>query len=110
MTERWEYMQVEWVATTSRKMIDGSPRQTHRSEIEIAAPGEEKEIRLSYDSENPEAQTENLLQVLNELGAEGWELIGEVVSESIIAPKSGWPQVGMPIRTQYLLKRPASAS
>ena len=98
-------MFVEWVATTRREKVDLALRQTFRSELETTLHTGEKEVRLAHDSKDADAETTNLVEVLNELGATGWELVSEVVAESVVGPKSGWEQVGTPIRTRYLLKR-----
>lgn len=110
MTERWEYMFVEWVATTRQEKVNLVLRQTFKAELKITPRTGEEEVRLAHDSKDQNAETTTLLEVLNELGAAGWELISEVVAESVVGPKSGWEEVGTPIRTRYLLKRRANPS
>ena len=55
------------------------------------------------------------MQVLNELGAEGWELVSEeadrsYVSRSDSSPIQGWggSPISNPIRKRWTFKRPAA--
>ena len=47
------------------------------------------------------------LEQLNELGADGWELVSNVVERTAVAPAQGYQTAGVPIATTQIFKRPA---
>jgi hypothetical protein len=44
--------------------------------------------------------------ILNELGADGWELVSSQVFSSKLGKSRGWDNASSPIDTRMLLKRP----
>jgi hypothetical protein len=46
------------------------------------------------------------LDIYNELGADGWELVSAVVRSSALNPTYGWSTASAPISTNAVLKRP----
>jgi hypothetical protein len=46
-----------------------------------------------------------LLDVMNDLGSEGWELVGEEVTESAVGKRYGWSEAGFPIIRTRTFKR-----
>ncbi len=46
-----------------------------------------------------------MTSILNELGAEGWELVATEVQASRVGKSQGWIEVGFPVRQVYIFKR-----
>jgi hypothetical protein len=108
MSKCWEYMAVNWVYTREWTLpADGSPgKAIWRSKLHIYRSGQEAEIRDCYDSEEPVAKAAWWLDVLQELGAEGWELVGETVQDTVlVSEENGWKSKGTPANVRWLLKR-----
>lgn len=102
MTERWEYAAVTWTYTTE---LEGGDR-IWRQHISTYRPGGETRKHEFWNSKQEEAVGPNLVEVFNELGAEGWELVTDTVSDSTVIPHdSGWDDVGTPTLRQFILKR-----
>lgn len=101
MTVRWEYMTVRWVAR----------RNPGRHDFVIRRPGEEdEETRRQWSKADPDAVGPSAEDLLNEFGAEGWELVSALVTESAVGGTlSGWDRGGFPIQREWILKRPAQA-
>lgn len=97
MSDRWEYMIVSWV----------SRRIPVKHDFYIWRPGQAKaEIRHQWSEKDPEAEGPHSGDLLNELGAEGWELVSDVVTESAVGTtQSGWDRGGFPIKREWTLKR-----
>lgn len=110
MTERWEYMVFDWSYVTRFKS-DGSRgnSQEWRSELGIRKPGMDREERLHHDyGEEP---VFSLLDVLNEFGAEGWELTTEtVLATAAVVDTHGWSDAGLPIEMRWTLRRRIATS
>ena len=106
MTERWEYMSVVW---------DNTIKQTSQNPVEfeqesgyyIWRPGATKaEHHPSWSSKDKSVSGPSELEILNELGAEGWELVSRDTVNSIVGKlASGWLEGGRPVRTRATLKR-----
>jgi hypothetical protein len=80
-----------------------------RYDYAISRPGKEREVRTGWSSAEGVNAAFNLLDLLNEFGAEGWELISESVLDSIIfSERHGWSQVGGPVQIKCILKREVS--
>jgi hypothetical protein len=108
MTKRWEYMAVNWVYTRESALPeDGPPEKTAwRSKLHIYRSGQKTETRDCYDSEQPVANAAWWLDVLQELGGEGWELVGETVQDTVlISEENGWKSRETPANVRWLLKR-----
>lgn len=102
MTERWEYTAVSWAYTFDTE----GPVPTWRQTFSIHRAGQATEERPYWSSETPDDTGPSLLEILNELGAEGWELVNDTVNDSkIMDERGGWAEVGTPIARQYLFKR-----
>jgi hypothetical protein len=66
---------VAWF-NSKRPSKKADEKRTWRQELTIPKPDQDDETRLVWTSPSTdEAKTSRLLDVLNELGAEGWELI-----------------------------------
>jgi hypothetical protein len=102
----WEYMSVVWRYSTAKR---AEKKRTWRQELTITRPDQDGEIRLVWTSPSTDEAKTSVLDVLNELGAEGWELVAETVLDSeIFARLHGWESVGSPVLMKYLLKRLAA--
>jgi hypothetical protein len=122
---RWEYASVVWTSV-SRKVTTADPEWQrlsadvhqqceqnnwlfywwHEQTYFIWLPGvAEADTRLSW-STGDAAQKTSHLEILNELGAEGWEAVSYTVRSSAMGPNLGRDTAGFPIQTQTLLKRP----
>ncbi len=94
-------MAVSWTYTAETKGGDRVWRQ-HISTYRTA--GETK--KHEYWNSEQGAIGRNLIDVFNELGAEGWELAADTVSDStVITEISGWEEVGTPTLRQSIFKR-----
>ena len=102
MSKRWEYMSVVWVNATRKNAATG--KQEWRAEYGISRKGEPLEKRVQYDYGEDESRV-TLLDLANELGAEGWEMIGETVLSSAAITAHGWSEVGSPIEIRWIFKR-----
>jgi len=90
MTTRWEYARLSWRHTTNWTKKAPDEPQTYEHVFWIIRAGDEKW----------EKRTDTSTQaLLDELGAEGWELVTETVRETTIHDKYlGWIGVGSPVR------------
>ena len=68
----------------------------------IFRPGEPVQSR-TYDASESSALG---FELLNELGAEGWELVNTVIERSTVAAAQGYDTTGAPIATTHTFKRP----
>ena len=109
MRQKWEYLILDWIYSVENlpSTPAGRNQYAYTSDLHIWRPGaEEADIRPLWSSTDSSVSG-NVLDVLNELGAEGWEIATHVISDTILGPKDKWAEVGYPIRTQRILKRPA---
>jgi hypothetical protein len=115
MSERWEYTLIYWTYSTKFEgeeiafpSGERQPKQLWRAEFRIVRPGGESESRLGYSTypKDEEVEETQIAALLNELGAEGWELVSETVYDStIVSARGGWQKAGMPIEVRWTLKR-----
>lgn len=92
-----------WRYSTAKKADE---KRTWRQELTITRPGQDGETRLVWTSPPTDEAKTSTLDVLNDLGAEGWELVTETVLDSeIFSRLHGWESVGSPVLMRYLLKR-----
>ncbi|OJU84326.1 MAG: hypothetical protein BGO11_16825 [Solirubrobacterales bacterium 70-9] len=102
-------MSVVWVSTREWKVPPIPGVTVFKSQFYIYRPGEKAEVRLGSDSENPDAETTWYLKVLQEVGTEGWECIGETVMDTaLITEEHGWKSKEVPVHIRWLFKRPSS--
>lgn len=114
MSERWEYRLILWSSATK---IEGegtypsgkSKRKVlFKNEFQIRGPGELLETRLGYSNhdEDADVETVKIYDLLNEYGAQGWELVSETVLDTtIVSNHAGWAKLGTPIEIRWILKR-----
>lgn len=102
MSKRWEYMSVVWINATRKNGLGGE--QEWRAEYVISRQGEAVEKRVQYDFGEDESRV-TFLDLANEFGADGWELVSESVLSSAAITAHGWSEVGSPIEIRWLFKR-----
>jgi hypothetical protein len=104
MSTRWEYLVVAWTLTATPSADPAEP-WTLDGAFHISRPGVSGAETRRYDG----TQASTLgFELLNELGAEGWELVSNTVDRSTVAPAQGYQTAGAPIATTQIFKRPAA--
>jgi hypothetical protein len=103
MSTRWEYLVVAWNLTATPP---ASPAEawTLEGAFQISRPGVPDVETRRYDA--GQASTIGF-DLLNELGADGWELVSSTVDRSTVAPAQGYQTAGVPIASTQTFKRPA---
>lgn len=122
MRERWEYLILDWINNVENRPPTPAGRKKYAfsEDLHIWRPGaEEPEVRPLWSSADVSASAlwsskgenvpRHILEVFNELGAEGWELGADVVIDSVIGSKDKRAEVGTPIRQQRIFKRRVEA-
>jgi hypothetical protein len=99
---RWEYLLVAWNLTATPPSAPSEAWGLVGS-IHISRPGVAAEIR-TYDASLVSTVAFDLL---NELGADGWELASHVVERSTVTQAQGYQTVGVPVGSTQIFKRPA---
>lgn len=111
MTVAWEYAIVSWAYSVSPRKEDapGDGEWAFRKDMYVWLPGADEPVhhRIS-DSEDESLVGISALQVYNELGAEGWELVQARDTGSVIGKTNGWFEGSYPINSTMTFKRPAS--
>ena len=102
MSARWEYLVVAWTLTATAPLYEGASWQLVATYSILRPGGADIETRI-YDGAEPSSLG---FELLNELGAEGWELVNSVVERSALAPAQGYDTAGAPIATTHTFKRP----
>jgi hypothetical protein len=102
--KRWEYLRVARIYSTSQK--EGQ-KSTWKQVFTIYWPNGETEERLCWVSGGTDEETTSLVELLGELGSDGWELVSSNVLDSVvISHQYGWSNVGIPVTTCWDFKRP----
>jgi hypothetical protein len=97
MSARWEYLFVAWQSP--------NPAAGGVGDTQAGEPG--YWITRPYTDAEKAPGDVKLSQLLNDLGAEGWELISHTIPKSVVLSKwLGWPNVGGPIEMTWTFKRP----
>ena len=103
MSTRWEYLVLAWAMTATPPDASSDAWRLDAS-FHIFRPGAASAETRSYDG----SQASTLgFELLNELGAEGWELVSSTVERTAVAPAQGYQTAGVPIATTQIFKRPA---
>jgi hypothetical protein len=102
MTTRWEYLTVAWNLIATAPVAPGESWKLEGA-IQISRPGVAGVDSRRYDASAPSTLA---FDVLNELGADGWELVSHVVERSTVAPAQGYETAGVPIASTQIFKRP----
>jgi hypothetical protein len=111
MTDRWEYMSVVWTYEAKPLPSPAEDGQwAFKEDFWIWHPGAETAEHRPYRDTEKDIAGTGLIAILNELGAEGWELVAETVRESTAGKRRGWPEAAHPILRQWLLKRRVAAA
>jgi hypothetical protein len=93
--QRWEYLTLTW--THSASGPDDALQYDSKWLIRQAHTG--------ADTERP--ATDALVDVLADLGNDGWDLVSETVQSSAHVAKTGYPTATTPLRVRWILKRAA---
>jgi hypothetical protein len=114
----WEYLSLVWTYNTERRQQTDPAAEPHWDFWEcmyVWRPGAEKaEV---YDTREPDAEGRKpkVPDVVNGLGAEGWEMVGFESDRSRVQRSTthglqgwNWPPVGDPVRRRYFFKRPVA--
>jgi hypothetical protein len=81
-----------------------------KKDFYIWEPGaSEADHRPVSDTEDEEVEGPNSLELLNELGAKGWELVETSAGETTLGKRYGWPEVAYSVRREWTLKRPSGS-
>jgi len=99
---RWEYLLVAWNLTATPPSNEGET-WTLEGTFHITRPGVVGVETRRYDGAQPSTHA---FELLNELGADGWELVSNIVERSTVAPAQGYQTVGVPIASMQTFKRP----
>jgi len=100
---RWEYLVLSWAMTATPPDAVSNDWRLEAS-FHIFRPGAVTAETRTYDGTQPATLG---FELLNELGAEGWELVSNVVERTAVAPAQGYQTAGVPIATTQIFKRPA---
>ena len=123
-TARWEYATVAWTHSIREVYRSDSewerlPEKTRRNCEEkglpsawwqeqtlwIWLPGATEPDKRPIWSTGESGHKTSPLAVLNELGADGWEVTSQLVRSSTMTKHLGWVTAGYPIQVTTLLKR-----
>lgn len=97
---------MSWTYSARRKK-GTSDQWAYQRDLYIWLPGaEEADHRPISDSEDESVSGPSALDVLNELGAEGWELANRETTSSALGKYYGWAEASFPVATLWTLKRP----
>jgi len=102
MSVRWEYLQVTW-SLTATPPASGTEQWRLDGAFQIARRGVIGVETRRYDAATASTASFDLI---NELGAEGWELVSHIVDRSAVAPAQGYQTAGIPIASTQIFKRP----
>jgi hypothetical protein len=115
MSKRWEYLNLSWAyraekiegvpPTPLERKLGADPAWIYSQEFYVRRPGatEPEEI---FDGDSGAAP--HFSSILNELGAEGWELVGFESSSNRVGKSLGWSEVGYPVARNWVFKRRAA--
>jgi hypothetical protein len=103
VSARWEYLVLSWAMTATPPDAMSDEWRLEAS-FHIFRPGALSAETRTYDGTQPSTLG---FELLNELGAEGWELVSNVVERTAVAPAQGYQTAGVPIATTQIFKRPA---
>ena len=101
MSARWEYLVVAW-SLTATPPADASQAWGLQGVFQIWRPGTPEVETRRYDGARASALG---FELLNELGADGWELVSNTVERNAVAPAQGYQTAGVPIASTQIFKR-----
>ena len=101
MSTRWEYLVVAW-SLTATPPADPAQGWALAGTFQISRPGASEVETRRYDGTHVSTIG---FELLNELGAEGWELVSNTIERSAVAPTQGYQTAGVPIASTQIFKR-----
>lgn len=115
----WEYLTLVWTSNMGRREPNaaGKPQWEFWECMNIWRPGAEKSEVHDTRKLDEQGRKPNVLDLLNRLGAEGWELVSVEADRSKIIRSSSHSLQGFefmpvsdPVRRRYFFKRPKPGS
>ena len=106
MSTRWEYLVVAW-SLTATPPASAADAWRLDGTFQISRPGVPGAEARRYDGSQATALGFDLL---NELGAEGWELVSNTVERSTVSAAQGYQTAGVPIAWTQIFKRPVEVN
>ena len=127
MRAKWEYASVVWTNTTRKVTksdaefvrLDAETKVKaanlgldwawwYEQKFDIWLPGAtEPDIRLAWET-GEEGYKASFLDIFNEMGADGWELVSQTVRNNAMGRSQGFETASFPIRIYTVFKRPAA--
>jgi hypothetical protein len=94
VADRWDYLTLTWMhsATGTGDAVQYESKWVVR------------EARAGVETQRP--ADEALVDVLADLGKDGWELVTETIQSYAQVAKTGFPTATTPLRVRWILKRP----
>jgi hypothetical protein len=92
---RWDYLTLTWVHTATG--AEGALQFESKWLVRQGGTG----------SETTRSANDALVDILAELGAQGWELVNETLQSAAQLTKLGFPSATTPLRVRWIFKRPA---
>jgi hypothetical protein len=93
--QQWEYLTLTWSHTATG--TEGALQYESKWLVRHGHSGVDE----------PRSADEALVDVLADLGQDGWELVNETLQSSTQLNKAGFPNTSTPLRVRWILKRPA---
>jgi hypothetical protein len=94
--QRWEYLTLTWMHSATG--TEGALTYESKWLIRQGHSG----------ADTPRSADDALVDVLADLGAEGWELVNETMQSTAQLSKPGFPNSSTPLRVRWIFKRPAA--
>jgi hypothetical protein len=106
MTAQWEYLVYQWSRfATMKTRPDNTNHWYHEIKVFITRPGSSKpEEIIIWSSGGGEKRSAH--DIYNELGAEGWEMVGVTPTEMMMQDEvNGYRNSSTPVTVTILFKR-----
>jgi len=106
VSTRWEYLVVAW-SLTAPPPADATQAWALQGTFQISRPGAKGVETRRHDGAHESTLG---FELMNELGAEGWELVSNTIDRSAVAPTQGYQTAGVPIASTQIFKRPVATA
>jgi hypothetical protein len=93
VSTRWDYLTLTWTHSVSE--VNGATQRDSGWQI-----------RGKGGLETNRPGTDPLIEVLVDLGDQGWELVGEAGQSTTEVASQGYPKATTPLRVRWIFKRP----
>lgn len=119
----WEYASFVFVSWAKKEKVPSPPprpgevppdspsfKWIYFRDWWLYLPGEDPEKHEEWRSDVPDETKINLLDLMNRVGAEGWELVSDTVLRSGVNLQTvGWGTASEPLRRVLFFKRPTAS-